>query len=112
VTRENGKLYCFLLYHRSNHVEAFCPNGHENNMFVTPEGFMQLIQMNLLPVMFGMKPSADFRRRTIATIGPDPLLDTEDEPGPGTPPKTVEIDVPHWMLRELYDQLRDYENND
>jgi hypothetical protein len=107
IDKTNSQLFCFLLYPRANHIESHCPKGHEQNLFVTPEGFMQIIQVIHLPVMFGLVPSANFRERCIATIGPDPVLD--EEPSSTSVDNDSEIDPPHWMLRELYDQLREYE---
>lgn len=107
IDKTNSQMYCFLKYPRANHIESHCPKGHEQNLFITPEGFMMVIQTIRLTVVFGLEPTDSFRQRCINTIGPDPLLDE-----PVEPPKTVELDVPHYMLRELYDQLREYEGED
>lgn len=104
IDKTNSQMYCFLKYPRANHIESHCPKGHEQNLFITPEGFMEVIRVIKLTVVFGMEPSDNFRQRCINVIGPDPLLDEPEEPL-----KPVEPDVPHWMLRELYDQLRQFE---
>lgn len=94
ITNANAKLYCFLDCPRANHVEVKCPNGHEENIFLTSEGFMQIIQLCKLPVFFSLVPSDEFMAEVVS------ILDG---------PQTVELDVPHHLLRELYDQMRHYE---
>lgn len=96
ITPENARLFNFLEYPDANHVEAYCPKKHMENIFVTPEGFMQVLKLCKLVVVFGLRPSDTFKEQVDRALGR--LKEPTDDP-------------PHWILKELYDQMRDYEGS-
>lgn len=107
ITSSNAKLILFLNYLRASHVEADCTNcGAKEIIYVTTHGFMQILAECHLGVSFGLDPTPERREACDITWGnaenpKDDVVYTSETP--------VEIDPPHWMLRELFDELRDYE---
>ena|ERR1035437_5887949 len=104
---DNAQLIMFLNYMKATHVAAKCPNGHIETIYITAESFLHILQECHLPVAFGWDPTPERRASCDAIFaGMEDIVDAEI-----VPPKTVEVDVPHYMLRDLYDQLRDYEGS-
>ena len=104
---ETAKLVLFLNYLKASHVEAHCPNcGVMEIIYTTPQSFLHILQECHLGVSFGYEPTAERREACDVTWGSQG--DDDDEV---VYTSEAEADVPHWMLRELFDQLRDYERS-
>lgn len=107
ISAANAKLFCFLEYPRANHVEVVCPNGHTENIFLASDGFMHVLNLCKTGVVFALLPSDEFKAECDSALGLDELVYTNES---APVERVVEADPPHWMLRELYDDLRNYEN--
>lgn len=103
ITPDNARLILFLDYLRASHIEATCTNGHTEIIYVTTQVFLQVLMDAGLNIAFGLVPTDERRAACDATFDGlvlDELVYTSE----------TEIDPPHYMLRELYDQLREFEN--
>lgn len=100
-TKDTARLVLFLNYLRASHVEAKCPNcGAKEIIYLTTQSFLHVLEECKLGIAFGLEPTDERREACDATWGEEAKEDEIE------PPK--EISVPHWMLRELFDDLRNW----
>ena len=105
ITPDNAHLVLFLDYQKASHVEAVCSNGHTEIIYVTSQSFLRILAEAHLSVAFGLVPTDERKAACDATWE---ALSPKDEDEVEEP---KEPDPPHWMLRELFDDLRDYEGS-
>jgi len=103
ITPDNAHLVLFLDYQKASHVEAKCLNGHTEIIYVTTQVFLHILAEAHLSVAFGLVPTDERKAACDATWGA--LAPKEEDEVPKEP------DPPHWMLRELFDDLRNYEGS-
>jgi len=103
ITPNNAHLVLFLDYLKASHVEAVCSNGHTEIIYVTSQSFLRILAEAHLSVAFGLIPTDERKAACDATW--ETLAPKEEDEVPKEP------DPPHWMLRELFDDLRNYEGS-
>jgi len=109
ITPDNAHLVLFLDYLKASHIEAVCPNGHMEIIYVTTNSFLQVLGQCHLNISFGLVPT-DERKEACDATWDNQSKEAEDEVV-HTSETPREDDPPHWMLRELFDQMRDYEGS-
>jgi len=102
ITPDNAHLVLFLDYLKASHIEAVCPNGHTEIIYVTTQTFLQIRSATSLSIALGLMPSDERKAACDATW--EALSPKDDD----TDVTISEPDPPHWMLRELYDDMRNW----
>lgn len=97
ITAKNTKVFLFLEDAEANHLEATCPNGHVEIIFLTVAGFFRIMSETKLNVTFGEAPTEEFKARAHAVW--HGVKDELDDP-------ERDVHIPREWLRQLYDDMR------
>lgn len=106
----------------ASHIEAVCPAcGTVTRIFCTPDGLRDILSRNKLPMQMGKYApdhilESSHRVWVNTDLEPMSPMPNEAPPVQREVPTTADVplpfpnaETPHWMLRELYDQMREWE---